>query len=184
MPNPVLPRVDPKDMPDNIQKAWQHSMDLRGDATFFEVFAHHPELYNWYTDSFYGQVFRAGLVPQRYKELMRLRLSTTHGCRFCNQGNRLDAKAAGLSDEDIDHITNPSTDHFDGAEQAVLQLADQIVLTNSKGGLDQTMHQALGQHFSDAQILELGVVAGILSGMAKFLFVFDLVEKEASCPFR
>ena len=184
MPNPVLPRIQPKDMPDHIKKAWHESMELRGDATFFEVFAHHPELYDWYTNSFYGQVFRSGLVEQRYKELMRLRLSTTHGCRFCNQGNRLSAKAAGLSDQDIEHITDTDTQHFNQAEQAVLLLADQIVLTNPAGHLDHAMHDNLRNHFSEAQILELGVVAGILSGMAKFLFVFDLVEKEESCPFR
>jgi hypothetical protein len=26
------------------------------------------------------------------------------------------------------------------------------------------------------------MVAGILTGMAKFIFVYDLVEKEANCP--
>ncbi len=35
----------------------------------------------------------------------------------------------------------------------------------------------------DAQILELGMLAGLLTGMAKFLFTFDLVEREAGCPF-
>ena len=42
----------------------------------------------------------------------------------------------------------------------------------------------LSEHFDDAQIIELGMVGAFLSGMAKFLFVFDLVEKEADCPFK
>ena len=60
---------------------------LRGDATWFEVMAHAPELYDWYGE-FYARLFRAGRVERVIKELTRLRLSTTHGCRFCNQGNR------------------------------------------------------------------------------------------------
>jgi hypothetical protein len=28
------------------------------------------------------------------------------------------------------------------------------------------------------------MVAGMLTGMAKFIFVYDLVEKEANCPIR
>ena len=48
-------------------------MALRGDATFFEVFANHPDLYRWYVGSFYGEVFRGGKVAQPYKELLRLR---------------------------------------------------------------------------------------------------------------
>ena len=97
MPEPFLERVKPEAMPDDLRSAWSASMALRGDATFFEVFANHPDLYRWYAQGFYGEVFRKGLVEQRFKELLRLRLSTLHGCRFCNQGNREDARAAGLS---------------------------------------------------------------------------------------
>ena len=181
MPSPLLRRIKPEDMPEHLRSAWTHSMELRGDATFFEVFANHAELYRWYTESFYGEVFRGGLVERRIKELVRLRLSTTHGCKFCNQGNRVDALAAGLSQTDIDHIDDPN--HFPDQEQAALALADQMVLTNPQGQLDRALHQQLSQHFDDGQILELGVVTGILAGMAKFLFVFDLVEKEEYCPF-
>jgi hypothetical protein len=31
--------------------------------------------------------------------------------------------------------------------------------------------------------MELGMVAGLLTGMAKFMFVFNLVEREPTCPF-
>ena len=101
-PDPQLNRIAPAEMPDDMASAWARSMDLRGDATFFEVFANHPELYRWYVNQFYGDVFRGGKVAQRYKELLRLRLSTLlHGCRFCNQGNRLDALEAGLTEAHI-----------------------------------------------------------------------------------
>ena len=97
-PEPALKRIDAAEMPEDIASAWEASMALRGDATFFEVFANHPDLYRWYVGSFYGEVFRGGTVAQPYKELLRLRLSTLHGCRFCNQGNRRDALAAGLTE--------------------------------------------------------------------------------------
>ena len=61
-------------------------------------------------------------------------------------------------------------------------MADQIVLTNMHGELSPALHAELKPHFDDAQIFELGMVAGILAGMAKFIFVYDLVEKEAHCP--
>ena len=105
-PEPALKRIDASDMPEDIASAWEASMALRGDATFFEVFANHPDLYRWYVGSFYGDVFRGGTVAQSYKELLRLRLSTLHGCRFCNQGNRRDALAAGLTEEQINNIAN------------------------------------------------------------------------------
>ena len=65
-PEPPLNRVDAADMPEDIASAWEASMALRGDATFFEVFAYHPELYRWYVGSFYGEGFRGDQVAQPY----------------------------------------------------------------------------------------------------------------------
>lgn len=158
-------------------------MTLRGDATFFEVFGNHPELYRWYTGSFYGEVFRGGLVDRRIKELVRLRLSTEHGCRFCNQGNRVDAVESGISSEEIDALADYESALFTDREKAALRLADEMRLTNPDGVLDRTLYKSLREHFSDAEILELGMTLGVLSGMAKFMFAFDLVEKEPGCPF-
>ena len=182
-PNPKLRRITPDEMPDDIASAWRHSMDLRGDATFFEVFANHPELYRWYVNQFYGNVFRGGKVAQRYKELLRLRLSTLHGCRFCNQGNRLDALEAGLTEAHIAAFDRPESGPFTPAELAVLALGAELALTHSTGVLSEALHGQLAAYFDDAQILELGLVGGILAGVAKFMFTYDLVEKEDSCPF-
>ena len=183
MPNPTLKRVPPQALPEPLREAHARSMALRGDATFFEVFGNHPALYDWYANSFYGNVFHGGKVPRRIKELCRLRLSTVHGCRFCNQGNREDALAAGLSDRDIDAVGNYVDSHLAPAEKAALKLADTLLLTNQNGVLTRELYGELAEHFDDGEILELGLTLGILSGVAKFLFAFDLVEKESHCPF-
>ena len=182
-PEPALKKIDASEMPEDIASAWEASMALRGDATFFEVFANHPDLYRWYVNSFYGDVFRGGKVAQPYKELLRLKLSTLHGCRFCNQGNRRDALAAGLTEAQIDAFDDPESGPFSEAEKAVLALGEQLALTKPEGILNPALHHELSAYFSDAEILELGLVGGILAGVAKFMFAYDLVEKEETCPF-
>ena len=157
-------------------------MELRGDGTWFEIMAHAPELYDWYGE-FYERLFNGGRVERVIKELARLRLSTTHGCRFCNQGNRPDALAAGVKQEQIDRLDEYESGPFSERERATLALADQMVLTNPSGTLDRDLHDRLKRHFSPAEIMELGMVMAVLTGMAKMLFTFDLVEKEESCPF-
>lgn len=183
MPNPLLQRIPPNELPASLRDAHAKSMALRGDATFFEVFGNHPALYDWYADRFYGEVFYGGRVSRRIKELCRLRLSTVHGCRFCNQGNRRDALAAGLHEHDLAAIDDYEASHLDDDEKAALRLADVLVLTNPDGEMTADVYDELKQHFDDAQILELGLTLGILCGVAKFLFAFDLVEKETGCPF-
>jgi alkylhydroperoxidase family enzyme len=106
----------------------------------------------------------------------------THGCAYCNKGNRDAAKRAGVTAEQLARIMDEGAPCFDARERAVLRLADQIVLTNMHGELTPALMAQLRPHFDDAQVFELGMVAGILTGMAKFIFVYDLVEKEANCP--
>ena len=182
MPNPYLKRVEPGDMSAAMREFWQGSMDLRGDATFLEVSANHEDLFRWYTESFYDGVFNKGLVSRKFKELARLRLSNIHGCRFCNQGNRQDALNAGITQEQIDHLHAYETGPFSDMEKAVLRLADQMSLSCPKGQLSKALYEDLADHFNDAEIYELGLVMGILTGVAKFLFAFDLVERDPVCP--
>ena len=182
MPNPLLKRVARADMTPRLQQEYDATLALRDDATLQEVGANAPELMAWYKDEFYGRLFYGGRVETRMKELMRYRLSMTHGCAYCNKGNRDAATRAGVTAEQLARIMNEEAPCFDARERAVLKLADQIVLTNMHGELTPALMEELRPHFDDAQIFELGMVAGILTGMAKFIFVYDLVEKEANCP--
>jgi hypothetical protein len=59
-----------------------------------------------------------------------------------------------------------------------------MALTNPQGRLDSILYGRLQEHFSDGELYELGMIMAVLCGMAKFLFVFDLVEKAPNCPFR
>ena len=183
MPDPLLKRIGRDELPAPLQRAHDRSMALRGDATFFEVFGNNPELFAWYTGSFYGEVFRGGRVERRIKELVRLRLSIAHGCRFCNQGNRVDALEAGITGKELEQLHAYDTGHFSEKEKAALRLADMMKLTNAEGVLTTEIYDSLADHFDDAEILELGMVLGVLCGMARFMFAYDLVEKEANCPF-
>lgn len=183
MPDTPLKRMAPHDMPESLRGSWQQSKALRGDATFIEVMANEPRLFEWYRDQFYGQIFGAGRVPGRLKELARYRLSTQHGCYYCNQGNRRDALAAGLNNDDLAAIEQGDLEHFSGVDRAVLMLANQMLLTCHDGALKGPVYDALSKHLDDGQIVELGMVLAVLTGMARFLFVYDLVEKEANCPF-
>ncbi len=184
MPNPQLARIPRAQMTERLQREHDASVALRDDATLIEVGANAPELLEWYRDSFYAKLFYGGRVEVRTKELMRYRLSMTHGCAYCNRGNSKAALKAGVTEAQLARIMNENDPVFDSKDRAVLKLADQIAMTNMNGTLDAVMHQALREHFDDAQIFELGMVAGILTGMAKFIFVYDLVDKEANCPIR
>jgi hypothetical protein len=45
------------------------------------------------------------------------------------------------------------------------------------------LYKKLKLDFSDGELYELGMIMAVLIGVAKFTFVFDLVEKEDYCQF-
>jgi len=172
---------------DEMQPPMQDMYDmvhrLTGQAGFIEALADAPDLLDLTMKDFYGKIFHGGRVERRYKELARLRMSLGHGCRSCNLGNTQDALDAGYSAEQLQNIEGDRS-LFTAAEQAVLSLADQMLMTNQQGHMSPDLHAELSQYFSDNEILELGTVMSFLGGVAKFLFVFDLAEKEDYCIFR
>jgi len=182
-PTPHLQKIPHEQLSHKLQEARCKSMELRGDGTFFEVFGNHPDLYDWYIDRFYQELFYSKRIEQNIKELFRFKLSKLHGCKFCNQGNRIEALEACMTEEQIENFDDFENGPFDAKEKAVLRLADQMALTNPDGQLSKDNYNDLKKYFDDATILELGMIMGVLVGIAKFIFVFDLVEKEAYCQF-
>ncbi len=181
-PAPFIAPLSREALPEFMRLAHDQALAVRGDSTFIDVMGHAPGVFAWYRD-FYQRLFRGGGVPVAMKELARYRLSTLHGCAFCNKGNRLDAMSAGLSEAQIAAIDDLEALCWSDAERAVIRLAEQMSLGKSDGVVSAELHAELVRHFDNEQILELGVTMAVLTGMAKFLFAFDLVEREGYCQF-
>jgi AhpD family alkylhydroperoxidase len=182
MPEPRIPPVPRAAMPARWREVADRAEAVRGEATLIEALANAPELLGWYYGGFYAEVFFKGRVERRLKELLRLRLSTLHGCAFCNRGNTRSAEEAGVTAAQIGAIGDPAAPCFDARDRAVLALADEMALPNMAGEVTPALAAELGRFFTPAEQVELAMVAAVLTGMAKMLFVFDLVSREANCP--
>lgn len=184
MPEPLLKRVPRAALLPAHQAIWDEGMRRTGEATIVEVMANHPELLSWYFDEFYGRLFynadAAMTVDVRTKELLRIKLSKQHGCQFCNRSNTVDALRAGISEEQLEAILDPKPALFDERDLAVIELADQMKLQNMSGELSPELYTRLRRHFSDKQIMEMGMMCAVLTGMAKF--TFDMVTRTEQCP--
>jgi AhpD family alkylhydroperoxidase len=183
-----LDRVAATDLPPHLARVHEEAIERAGTADFIEAGGAAPELLDWYFDAFYRDIFYAGRTAVRVKEIVRLRLANTHGCVFCNRWDTIDARAAGVSEVEIEALqpwpAELPAGVFDAAERAAIAFADQHVLQNAHGHLDDDLHARLKEHFDAGQIFELGIIAAVLTGMAKFLFVCDLVPKMDHCPVR
>lgn len=185
MSDTLMKRIPRDELPQPIRLAWDALNELTGEPTFVEVFAQAPDVLDFVMDKFYAKLFFGGRVDQRYKQLVRLKLSIVHGCRTCNKQNVPGALAAGISQAQVDSMLANDCENgpFSDADKAVLAFADQMVLTNMDGDMSPQLYRRLAAHFSDADICELGTCMAVIAGMAKLSFVLNLVEKEDYCPF-
>ena len=183
MNDTLLPRVSRENLSENQRMAWDALNELTGTPTFVDVFAKAPELLDFAMVQFYQNIFFDGRVSEEYKQLSRLRLSMNHGCRTCNLQNLVGVTNLGSTQEQIDAMWRQDYASFSEDEQAVMELADEIALNNDQGKLTPELHAKLKRHFSDEDILELGLCLAVIVGLVKLSFTFGLVEKEPYCRF-
>ena len=182
-PQPSINKVPRDDLPQHMQVGWDQANELTGDATFIEVSGNNPEVYDWYFKDFYKKLFYSDRLETSLVELVRLRLANVHGCAFCNKGDTAHALQSGISQEQVDSLGDYLFGPFSTREKAALRLADEMVLNNNHGNLNSELYKELKKDFTDGEIYELGMIMAVLVGVAKFTFVFDLVEKEDYCQF-
>lgn len=178
--------VPREEMSAELQGLYDHTEERTGDTRLIGAGANAPEVLDWFFNSYYKRIFYGGRVDVRIKEMVRLRLSRSHGCEFCNKWNTVDTLEAGVSPEAVAAITawpdELDEQYFSARELAALRFADQMTIQNMDGHLDEALYGELREHFNDAEVFELGMALAMLTGMAKFVFTADLVHKESNCP--
>ena len=148
------------------------------------VFSAHPEFIEQYLAFYYpwhsnvGPAEYAATLAPRLKELVRLRIALLNGCLTC-QSARL---ATDTVPEDhatgvwaTDFATNPG---YSPAERAAVEFAERMAADHHNIGDDDIM--ALHEHFDDAQILELMMMAGQYIGFGRTLAILQL--ETVACP--
>lgn len=188
MPDPAIPPLSPDQLPADLKPLHATGVERTGDATIIGVMAHQPEILRWYFGEFYDGLFynqHPGMrVDVRSKELLRLKLSKQHGCQFCNRFNTVEALKAGITQEQVDVIFDLEAAAWDAKDRALLRMAEEMMLQNMDGQLTPALYRDLREHYDDGQIVELGFIAAVLTGVAKWIFTFDMVNREETCPVR
>lgn len=182
-PQTLFNRISREQMNERHQRSWDRSNELHGDTTFVEVLCNAPEAYDWYNDRFYSELFYSGRVERKLVELVRLYLAGEHGCAACNRSDWQAALDAGYTEEQLEGLHDFENAPLEDREKALLTLANVMALTNAAMQVEPALYARLKKHFSDGELVEFGMIMAVLTGMAKFILAFDLLERLRSCPF-
>ncbi len=140
------------------------------DAVFPRILAHVP--------SYAKALLRAllmshaeGNVDHRLKEIIRVRLAGIAGDAYFGALRSKQAKAGGLTEERIAAATTFSDGPYTPAEKLAIQFAVQMYLDADKN--DAAFYARLKEHYTEAQIMELGAFIAFHYGMQVFMRTVD-----------
>ena len=122
-----------------------------------------------------------GQLPKDLKELCRVKIAFDHECGYCGTVRSAAAIAAGLSEDKIQEVWNfESSSVFSEREKLALRFADHMKHDISKAD-DDVFYAELKQHFSDAEIVELGLWCAENVGAGSFVRTLNLISWDDAC---
>ncbi len=133
-------------------------------------------------------VFRAwanlcfeGVLPNRLKEMCRIRISEAHHCGYCSTVRSKVAQEQGLTEEMIAELWEAeASDKFSPREKAALRFA--VRFKESDDGIDDdAVFDDMREHFSEEEIIELGLVCALTDGLGKLARAMQVVTWEQAC---
>lgn len=136
-----------------------------------KMIAHSPQLLNdWWKMM---MTLLADLeLGNRIRELALLRLFKLTGCEYCFAEHQRIAVDLGVPARQIAEINDYETsDAFDERERLVLRYTDGITTDNS---VDDSVFEALREHFTDRQLVELTFCIGNWIGVSRFIVPMGL----------
>ncbi|WP_285712638.1 carboxymuconolactone decarboxylase family protein [Erythrobacter oryzae] len=152
--------------PDNLT-------DLEQGLTRY--FAHCPEQALGLM-GFGGALKRNRSLPERLVELVRLRVAFFNQCRSCMAIRYSDAVADGVTEGLVCSLERPQeAENLSAAEKAAIRYGE--LMATDHLAIDDAVYADLRQHFTEAQIVELGMTVAFFVGFGRLAATYHMVEE-------
>ena len=116
-----------------------------------------------------------GTLPPRLVELVRLRIAFHNQCRSCMSVRYQSAIDDGLTEDAVCSLERPAdAPDLSDAERAALKFAD-LFATNHLA-IDDRVYDELRGHFTEDQLVELGVHCAIALGIGRLTATWDVTD--------
>jgi AhpD family alkylhydroperoxidase len=116
-----------------------------------------------------------GTLPPRLVELVRLRIAFHNQCRSCMSVRYQSAIDDGLTEGMVCSLEQPAdADDLSPAERSALRYAD--LFATDHLSIDDTVYDDLRRHFSEDEIVELGVNCAYAVGIGRLAATWDVTD--------
>ncbi len=139
------------------------------------IYGHTPDIAKAFV-AFMGTVRGNRTLPARLLELVRLRVAFHNQCRSCMAIRYQDGLDDGVTEELVCQLNDPPTaEDLTDREKAALAYADQ--LASNHLSIDDATYDDLRRHFTEPEIVELGVNVATFVGFGRLAMSWDMVDE-------
>ena len=115
-------------------------------------------------------------LPERLVELVRLRVAFFNQCRSCMAIRYADAVADGLTEDLVCSLAKPhEADNLSDAEKAAIRFGE--LMATDHLAIGDAIYADLRRHFSEAEIVELGMTVAFFVGFGRLAATWNMVEE-------
>ena len=165
--------VDPATITDMDMQAELERCRVRGTPRpeSQAIRAHVPAAF-WSFAKTWQSVFHEGVCDHTIKELCRVYVSHSVKCEFCGNQRSIQSREKGLVEDDYFDLLNfEKADRYDTRQKAALRYTEAIVWDLECG---DALWAALYDHFSEAEIVEMGYFVAITMGQQRWLRTLNI----------
>ena len=170
------PRARIRFSSDALQKAYDEAKTPsdRVMLAFEGIMSHMPQA-NRHLIATKAATKHGGTLSQRLIELVRIRMAYWTQCRTCMTIRFEESLDDGLDQNAVCSLEQPqSTGHLSDKEKAAIAFADQFA--NDWLSIDNATFDGLRELFSEAEIVQLGLVCGLHLGTGRLMAAFAVTE--------
>src|ERR1051325_10909929 len=125
---------------------------------------------------FAGSIFERSTLPRRMLELVRLRVAFHNQCRSCMAIRYQSAIDDGLDEGAVCSLERPfEAQDLSEREKAAIAYAD--ISSTNHFAIDDATFDELRKHFTEAEIVELGMFIAYFIGFGRLAAAWDMVEE-------
>ena len=139
------------------------------------IFGHCPEMTKGMS-AFAASLKVNRTLPPRLIELVRLRVAFHNQCRSCMAIRYTDAVADGLNEDLVCSLEKPmEADDLTERERVAIRFGE-LFATNHLA-IDDAFYDMMKQHFTEPEIVELGLNVSLFVGIGRFAATLNMIEE-------
>lgn len=167
-------KLDPEDWDPELRQLASTATGTPLEQASFGIFAHRPEIMKG-MGALRMSLKKDRTLSERLLELVRLRIAFHNQCRSCMAMRYRDAIDDGLTEDLVCSLEKPTeAPDLSAAEKAALAFADRFA--NNHLSIDEHIYDGLREHFTEGQLVELGIWVAYCVGFGRLAATWDMIE--------